>query len=81
MWRVLAPVAFFVPMLWAPGLLGLLGMLGLPLGLASLVLYGAVIAMMGLAVWSARGTYFVREHVRDMLPWALTVWVIVLVLR
>lgn len=70
---LLAPV-LLASMLFAPGLVDLLQSLGLG-GLAGLAasMFNVVIALMlVLAAWSARGTYHVSEHVRDMLPWAIT---------
>jgi hypothetical protein len=57
------------------GLAGTLTFLGMA-GLAGLVngFFAICIAMLLLtAVISAQGTFYVREHVRDMLPWAITV--------
>ena len=79
---LLAPV-LLGSMFLAPGLVGLLSMLGLSglAGLASLTFNIAIVAMLVLAAWSARGTYHVSEHVRDMLPWAVTFIGLIIVIQ
>jgi len=53
------------------GLPGTLAFFGFGAGLVSWV-FLVLIAMLGVGeAWTARGTYHVREHVLDMLPWAV----------
>lgn len=70
---LLAPVLLGSVFL-APGLVGVLAFLGLGglAAVASLTFTVAIAVMLVLAAIEARGTYHVREHVRDMAPWAVT---------
>jgi len=74
-------MVMLLPLLWAPGLLGLLALLGFDGTIARAVLGAGVIVMLWSAVLNSRGTFKARQHVADMLPWALTVWTLALVLR
>ena len=70
----LAPVLAGAILL-APGLVGLLQMLGLGAlaGVAYVVLTALAGVFLALAFVNARGSYHVAQHVRDMLPWAAMV--------
>ena len=86
-WIALA-ILFVIPV-WVTGILlapGLVRALQL-VGLDWLAMLGANILALGallffvLAAITAKGTYKFREHVRDILPWALTVFVIIIVIQ
>lgn len=75
-------VVLFVPltgaMLWTPGLLGVLSMLGgfMLLPATAALTFGVLLFVVGVTL-NARGTFNAREHIRDMLPGAILVLSIV----
>ena len=86
-WVALA-ILFIIPV-WvtgiflAPGLVGALQWVGLNwlATLAANILALGALLFFILAAISARGEYKFREHVRDIAPWAITVFIIVLVIQ
>jgi hypothetical protein len=68
-----------VPLLWAPGLLGLLRAFPILEDIASVVFGIAIGVLVAQAVMAS--TPRIWYHVKDMLPWAVCVFILVLVLR
>ena len=62
-------------MFLTPGLLGILSFLGLGAiyGVAAIVFGIAIVGLLLVSALNSGGTFHAREHVFDMLPWAVVV--------
>jgi hypothetical protein len=63
------------------GLFGTLAAFGLSFLIpAAEVVFGiAILVMLLAAVIEARGSYHLKEHVKDMLPWAIVIFALVFI--